>query len=218
MGSIGSRTPGESAVQTSSRSVTLADVAAAAGVSRATASLVLRGSPHVTEATRQRVLVTMQNLGYVYHRAAASLRSRRSQAVSLVLPDISNPFFAELMLGAEAQLNAADHVALLGNSSESLAKQDRLLVMASEFASTASSSAQPNIHRWNRSSACGNGASRSCWQRATFQRSTSTTLEPTIVWAPNWGWSTCWPMDTSALPLWGVLTALRRGVTALPAI
>jgi LacI family transcriptional regulator len=51
----------------------------------------------------------------------------------VVLPDLSNPFFAELMLGAEALLNAEDHVALLGNSSESLAKQDRLLVMMGEF-------------------------------------------------------------------------------------
>jgi LacI family transcriptional regulator len=121
--------------RSSSRGVTLADVAAVAGVSRATASLVLRGSPHVTEETRLRVLASMRNLGYVYNRGAASLRSRRSQAVGLILPDIGNPFFAELMLGAESRLNAAEHVALLGNSSESLAKQERLLVMANEFQS-----------------------------------------------------------------------------------
>src|SRR5207248_3413991 len=95
--------------------VTLVDVAEHAHVSRATASLVLRASPLVAPQTRQRVLASMEQLGYVYHRAAASLRTQRSHTVGLVVPDITNPFFAELTVGIEARLDEANHVVMLAN-------------------------------------------------------------------------------------------------------
>src|SRR5689334_11625947 len=85
--------------------VTLLDVARAAGVSRATASLVLRGSDLVADATRERVLASMRALGYVYHRGAASLRTQHSQTVGLIVPDVTNPFFAEMTVGIEARLD-----------------------------------------------------------------------------------------------------------------
>lgn len=109
------------------RRVTLVDVAQHAHVSRATASLLLRGSPLVAPQTRQRVLASMEQLGYVYHCAAASRRTQRSRTVGLVVPDITNPFFAELAVGIEACLEEANHVVMLANTAESLAKQDRLL-------------------------------------------------------------------------------------------
>lgn len=112
--------------------VTLLDVAAHARVSRATASLVLRGSPLVADATRQRVLASMQQLGYVYHRAAATLRTQRSGTVGLVVTDIANPFYAELTIGIEDRLDAAGRVVMLANTGESLAKQDRLLAAMHE--------------------------------------------------------------------------------------
>jgi LacI family transcriptional regulator len=112
--------------------VTLVEVARHAGVSRATASLVLRGSPLVAEETRRRVHESMRQLGYVYHRAAASLRTQRSQMVGLVITDITNPFFAELTLGIEKQLDEANYVLLLANTAESLAKQERLLATMHE--------------------------------------------------------------------------------------
>src|SRR5438067_4613770 len=97
--------------------VTLLDVARHAGVSRATASLVLRGSPLVAAATRERVLASMQQLGYVYHRTAATLRTRRSHTVGLVITNITNPFFAELTLGVEDRLDEANYVVVLANTS-----------------------------------------------------------------------------------------------------
>jgi LacI family transcriptional regulator len=112
--------------------VTLVDVAARAGVSRATASLVLRGSPLVAEETRERVLATMRGLGYVPHRGAASLRTQRSRMVGLVIPDVTNPFFAEMTVGIETELDEAEHVVLLGNTAERLGKQDRLLATMQE--------------------------------------------------------------------------------------
>ncbi len=107
--------------------VTLVDVARDAGVSRATASLVVRNSPLVAEATRQRVLTSMQKLGYVYNRGAARLRTQQSFSIGVVVLDISNPFFAELTLGAEEKLEASGYVALLANTADIANRQGRLL-------------------------------------------------------------------------------------------
>ena len=115
------------------RRVTLRDVARHASVSRATASLVLRGSPLVAAPTRERVLGVMNDLGYVYHRGAASLRTQRSRTVGLIVPDVANPFFAELTLGVETELDAANHLVLLGNTAEAIDKQQRLLAAAREY-------------------------------------------------------------------------------------
>lgn len=107
--------------------VTLRDVAAHAGVSRATASLVLRNSPLVAETTRERVQASMQALGYIYNRAAASLRAQQSQTIGLVVTDITNPFFAELAVSIEAQLEQADFTVMLTNTSDQVDKQARVL-------------------------------------------------------------------------------------------
>lgn len=107
--------------------VTLQDVANHAGVSRATASLVVRDSPLVTDETRERVLASMDALGYVYNRAAASLRSRRSHVIGLVITDITNPFFAQMTVDSETTLEEADYSILLGSTSDRPAKQDLLL-------------------------------------------------------------------------------------------
>ena len=110
-----------------SRRITLVDVARHAGVSRATASLVVRNSPLVAEETRQRVLDSMQKLGYVYNRGAARLRTQQSFTIGVIVLDISNPFFAELTLGAEEQLEASGYVALLANTADDAGRQSRLL-------------------------------------------------------------------------------------------
>ena len=114
------------------RRVTLTDVAACARVSRATASLVVRDSPLVAGATRLRVLGAMDQLGYVYHRGAASLRSQRTHTIGLVITDLANPFFAELTLGVEAALGEAGHVVVLGTTADRLPAQDRLLATMHE--------------------------------------------------------------------------------------
>lgn len=113
--------------QPSGKRITLSDVAADAGVSRATASLVLRGSPLVSDRTRDHVLASMQRLGYVYNRAAASLRAQHSRTIGLAVTDITNPFFAEMAVGIEAYLDEAQYTVLLTNTAETLGKQDRLL-------------------------------------------------------------------------------------------
>ena len=113
--------------------ITLLDIAADAGVSRATASLVIRNVPSVAESTRKRVLRSIKRLGYVYHSGAASLRTQRSNAVGLIVSDITNPFFAEASVAIEERLAAANYVTLLGNTSEDRAKEDRVLKTMREF-------------------------------------------------------------------------------------
>jgi LacI family transcriptional regulator len=113
--------------------VTLLDIAADAGVSRATVSLVIRNVPTVADSTRKRVQRSIKRLGYVYHRGAASLRTQQSRAVGLIVSDITNPFFAEVIVAIEERLADARLVTLLGNTSEDHAKETRLLNTMSEF-------------------------------------------------------------------------------------
>lgn len=107
--------------------VTLADVAARAGVSRATASLVLRESPLVAAATRARVLEAGKALGYVYHRAAANLRGRRTMAIGLLVCEITNPFYSEFTAAIDEFLDTEGYVAFLANTLESFDRQTRFL-------------------------------------------------------------------------------------------
>ncbi|MBB5694091.1 LacI family DNA-binding transcriptional regulator [Muricoccus pecuniae] len=107
--------------------LTLRDVAARAGVSRATASLVLRESPVVAAETRARVRAAVDALGYTYNRGAAMLRAGRSHTIGLIVTDITNPFFGEMALGVDAAMDAASYVSFLVSTGEELERQERFL-------------------------------------------------------------------------------------------
>lgn len=107
--------------------VTLSDIAKFADVSRSTVSLVLRESPLVAEMTRVRVLEAIADLGYVYNRGAASMRSGRSQTVGLVVAEITNPFYAELTAGIERVLEEAGLLTFLANTNDSTERQSRFI-------------------------------------------------------------------------------------------
>ncbi|WP_133500950.1 LacI family DNA-binding transcriptional regulator [Cognatilysobacter terrigena] len=109
------------------RRVTLDDVARACGLSRATVSLVLRGSPLVNPDTRARVEAEFRRQGYVYHRGAANLRRKASSGIALVINDLSNPFFAEFAAGVDEALASTGHVTLLGSTGESVERQRAVL-------------------------------------------------------------------------------------------
>jgi len=114
------------------RKITLNDIAEAAGVSRATVSLVLRNSPLVHADTRSRIEQQIDKLGYVYNRAAANLRRQVSSSVALIINDLSNPFFAEFAAGVDEALAAAGYVTLLGGTGESVERQDAVLASLME--------------------------------------------------------------------------------------
>ena len=106
---------------------TLMDVARHCGVSRATVSLVLNDSPLVAEQTAKRVRQAMSELGYVYNRAAASLRTRRSDAIGVVMTQITNPYFAEFAAGLQDVVTDSGTVPLLAISGEDRELQHRLV-------------------------------------------------------------------------------------------
>ena len=89
---------------------TVKDIAAAVGVSVATVSNVLNGRPNVGRVNRQKVLRAAKRLGYRPNRAAQAMRTGRTRAIGLVLPDLTNPFFPEL---AQAVENTARGLGLL---------------------------------------------------------------------------------------------------------
>lgn len=99
----------------SGRPVTIRDVAARAGVSQPTASLVLSNHPRARVAvlTRQRVLAAVAELGYRPNVIARSLASRRSFALGVIVPDVRNPFVADVVHGAERVAADAGYAMLL---------------------------------------------------------------------------------------------------------
>lgn len=113
--------------------VTLKDVAAHAGVSRTTASNVLTGTGRVSRETRDRVHQAMHDLGYVYNRGAASLRTRRTTTVGVIVTDIANPFFGELLVGLEGALAKAGFRSLVVASSDDPVRQDELVAELREY-------------------------------------------------------------------------------------
>lgn len=103
------------------------DVAAAAGVSVATASHVLSGTGRPSEATRKRVLVTADTLGFIRDASAARLRTGKSNLVGVILNNIVNPFFSELVASLEATVYEAGGLTLLATAQNDLVRQQRLL-------------------------------------------------------------------------------------------
>ncbi len=81
--------------------VTIKDIARKAKVSIATVSHVLSGSGRVSTQTRERVKKTASELGYRPNLVARSLKSRRTHTIAMVISDITNPFFPEMVRGAE---------------------------------------------------------------------------------------------------------------------
>jgi LacI family transcriptional regulator len=115
------------------RRVTLRDIAGAAGVATGTVSMVLNQSPLVASATRARVLAVIRELGYVYDRGAAQLRSRRTNIVGASICDLLNPYFAEIVAGIEQSLSATGRMLFLGNSSETAQRQAQFLDTLREY-------------------------------------------------------------------------------------
>ena len=99
-----------------SQRVTLNDVAAASGVSRATASFVLRDSPNqsISAATRERVRRAARDLGYVPHAIARALREGSSRVVVLSLDmALDGNYARSYVRGLDAELAAHDHTLLV---------------------------------------------------------------------------------------------------------
>jgi LacI family transcriptional regulator len=98
--------------------VTMADVAREAGVSSMTVSRVINDKGDVSRATRQRVLSVIERLDYRPSGIARGLATRRTGTLGLVVPDVANPFFADVARGVEHVAYAEGYNVFLCNTEE----------------------------------------------------------------------------------------------------
>lgn len=110
-----------------SAKVTLADVAAAAGVSKMTASRALRGAKDVSQANIARVRQAAQDIGYLGNHMAASLSASQSDLVGVVVPSLSNIVFAEVMAGIEQGLAGTNLQPLFGVTDYDPAREQAII-------------------------------------------------------------------------------------------
>ena len=100
-----------------SPSPSLHDVAQLAGVSVATASRVMSGSSHpVSDKTRLKVLAAADALSFVPNRLARALVTARSETVGVIVHDISDPYFGDIVKGLEDGIHAEDYRLFVANS------------------------------------------------------------------------------------------------------
>jgi len=99
---------------------TLGDVAARAGVSISAVSRVLSNHPsaRVSEATRERIVEAARDLQYRPNFAGRALKAARTRVIGLVVPDLTNALFTELMHGVEDEAAEHRYTVLLGRSDD----------------------------------------------------------------------------------------------------
>jgi LacI family transcriptional regulator len=107
--------------------VTLEDVAREAGVSTMTVSRVVNGTGRISEATRQHVREVIARLGYRPSRSARALVTNKTYMLGVIVPDITNPYFSEIVHGIEDIATEADYSVLLVNTNETPAREEAAL-------------------------------------------------------------------------------------------
>ncbi len=110
--------------------ITIQDVAARAGVSTATVSRALAGSNVVSAKARARVMEAVTETGYTPNFAARNLRARRSMMILVVVPNVANPFFAEVMRGIDDELVTAGYDMIIGNLDNLVEREARYVKLA----------------------------------------------------------------------------------------
>ena len=106
---------------------TIRDVAQKAGVSITAVSQILHGKGRFSDETKELVRKTVDELGYVPDSRAQGIRLSESRTVGLLVPDIRNPFFADLVSSMEEQLYEKGYSTLIGTSAEDVQRQDAFI-------------------------------------------------------------------------------------------
>lgn len=112
------------------RPLRIAEVAKLAGVSTATVSRALTAPDKLRPGTLARVTEAVRRTGYAPNLAARTLRARRTMLVLVVVPDIANPFFADVLRGIDEGLSQHGYGFLIGNLANSRAKEAQLANVA----------------------------------------------------------------------------------------
>ncbi len=100
--------------------VTLKDVAKVAGVSYATVSRALSGSPEIGESTRKRVVRICEEMGYTPNSVARSMVMKRTNIIGLIVTSIDNPFMSEMTAHLEIYARKCGYNLMVCNSSYDL--------------------------------------------------------------------------------------------------
>ena len=106
---------------------TIYDVARRAGVSTYTVSVVLNRSANVSPELTKRVLTAARDLDYRINRLAASLQTRRTLTIGMLIPDIANPWYAKVVRGVEDVLSENNYSLFLGNTHDRADRQAHYL-------------------------------------------------------------------------------------------
>jgi DNA-binding LacI/PurR family transcriptional regulator len=107
--------------------VTIHSVAEEAGVSTTTVSKVINHTGSISEQTKKKVLAAMKKLNYSPDVAAASLRGKRTKAFGLLVPDISNPFYAEIARSIEDRSHKFGYNVMMCNTDNDAEKEKSYL-------------------------------------------------------------------------------------------
>jgi len=107
--------------------VTIRDVAREAGVSPTTVSYVINGTRLVSKETRAKVLEAIEKLDYRPNTVARSLRSKKTYTVGLVVCDLKNPFFAEVLQGIEEYLNERGYTLLVIDTDYDVREEEKAM-------------------------------------------------------------------------------------------
>ena len=97
----------------SDRRPTIHDVAARAGVSKSLVSLALRGSPKVSQASRDSIIKAAAELGYRPNATARSLADRRSRTIGINMAELDNPIFPQMLTGAHSVIRERGYNTML---------------------------------------------------------------------------------------------------------
>ncbi len=106
---------------------TIVEVAKRAGVSIATVSNVIRGTKRVSPALQQRVEAAIRELDYYPNEIARSLKVKQTRMLGIVVPDITNPFFPEIVRGAEDIAFERGYFLVTANTDEQIGRERRIV-------------------------------------------------------------------------------------------
>lgn len=107
--------------------VTISQVAAAAGVNRSSVSRAFTKPYMLTPETVERIKSVAASLGYVPNHTARALSTGKNSNLALIVPDVANPFFPPMIRAAQDAADEQDYCVFLGNSNEDPGNEDRLV-------------------------------------------------------------------------------------------
>ena len=111
---------------------TIKDVARLVGVHPSTVSRVINNHPRISEKTRNKVFFAIKKLGYTPDAIARGLKLKKTYTLGVLIPDITNPFFAEIARGVEDAANASGFNVILCNTDDKLKKERTYLDILKE--------------------------------------------------------------------------------------